>query len=139
MKNRVVFTNGCFDILHAGHVDFLQKARRLGDSLIVAVNSDESIRALGKGQNRPINPLHHRMAVLRQLRCVDKVVAFNEPTPLQAILMHRPDVLVKGGDYRHADIVGAAEVESWGGMVVTIPFSVQASTTAIVERIRAAA
>ncbi|MCB2031375.1 MAG: adenylyltransferase/cytidyltransferase family protein [Rhodoferax sp.] len=137
MIRPLVFTNGVFDVLHIGHIDYLQKARRLGASLMVAINTDESVAALGKGPGRPINPLEHRMAMLRQLRCVDHVIAFTAPTPLQAIKLHRPDILVKGGDYKHADIVGAAEVESWGGMVVTLPFVHQVSSTKIIERMRA--
>lgn len=132
----IVFTNGVFDILHRGHVAYLEDARRLGASLIVAVNSDESVRRLGKGDGRPINCLADRMAVLAALRCVDEVIKMDNDTPEQLIQVIRPDVLVKGGDWQHDKIIGAAAVRSWGGMVVTIPFQHIRSTTALVDHIR---
>lgn len=132
----VVMTNGCFDLLHAGHVDMLQRARALGDMLIVAVNSDESVARL-KGSRRPILPLADRMAVLRGLKCVTDVVPFAEDTPLQVILKIRPDVLVKGSDYKVKDIVGAKEVQGWGGRVVAMPIRLRhMSTTEIIRRIK---
>lgn len=134
----VVMTNGVFDILHIGHITYLQQARRLGASLIVAINSDESVRRLGKGPDRPINSLNDRLAVLMALRCVDTVIGFDEDTPERVIRIYCPDILVKGGDWKHDQIAGAAAVRSWGGMVVTIPFEHQTSTTAMLERIRAA-
>lgn len=134
----LVFTNGCFDLLHAGHVDYLAKARGLGASLLVAVNSDASVRRLGKGGERPINLVADRMAVVAGLASVDLVTSFEEDTPLELILAVRPDVLVKGGDWRIEDMVGSREVRSWGGRVETIPVRFDRSTSAIVSRIRAA-
>ncbi len=132
----VVFTNGCFDILHRGHVTYLAQARALGASLIVGLNSDESVRRLGKGEDRPINCLQDRMAVIAALECVDLVTAFEEDTPLGLILLCRPQILVKGGDWSAENIVGAPEVLSWGGRVHSIPFIHDRSTTRLVERIR---
>ena len=134
-----VFTNGCFDILHRGHVTYLAQARALGASLVVAVNSDASVRRLGKGANvseRPVNALEDRMVVLAALECVSLVTWFDEDTPLQRILDCRPDVLVKGGDWPVDRIVGAPEVLGWGGQVHSIPFIHQRSTTALLDRIR---
>ena len=131
-----VFTNGCFDILHRGHVTYLAQARALGASLIVAVNSDESVRRLGKGAERPVNPLADRMALLAALECVALVTSFAEDTPLQAILACRPEVLVKGGDWPVHKIVGASEVLASGGKVLSIPFIHQTSTTQLLEKIR---
>lgn len=132
----LVFTNGVFDILHRGHVAYLERAADYGTRLLVAINSDASARRLGKGTERPINPLADRMAVVGALRCVTDVVAFDEDTPLAAILAYRPQVLVKGGDYEAADIVGATQVRKWGGEVITIPIEHPRSTTALIERIR---
>ena len=133
----LVFTNGCFDVLHRGHVTYLAQARALGASLVVGVNSDASVRRLGKGDDRPINNQHDRMAVLAALESVNLVAEFDEDTPLNLILACRPDVLVKGGDWRAEDIVGAREVQGWGGKVHSIPFLHQRSTTALLSKIRA--
>lgn len=132
----LVFTNGVFDLLHRGHVTYLEQAKALGASLVVAVNSDASVRRLGKGSERPLNPLDDRMAVLAALACVDLVVPFDADTPLDLIVGSEPDVLVKGGDYSVATTAGAAEVMQRGGRFVAIPFRHQRSTTALVERIR---
>jgi len=132
----LAFTNGCFDILHRGHVTYLAQARALGASLIVAANSDASVKRLGKGDDRPVNTLEDRMAVLAALECVSLVTWFDEDTPLQRILDCRPDILVKGGDWPVDKIVGAAEVQAWGGTVHSIPFIHQRSTTALLEKIR---
>lgn len=132
----LVFTNGCFDILHRGHVTYLAQASALGASLIVGVNSDASVKRLGKGDDRPVNKLDDRMAVLAALESVSLVAAFEEDTPLNLILACRPDILVKGGDWAVADIVGSREVQSWGGTVHSIPFLHQRSTTATLAKIR---
>jgi len=132
----LVFTNGCFDILHRGHVTYLAQARALGASLIVAANSDDSVRRLGKGAERPVNPLADRMALLAALECVTLVTWFEEDTPLQRVLDCRPDVLVKGGDWPPEKIVGAREVLAWGGSVHSIPFVHERSTTALMDKIR---
>ena len=132
---KIVFTNGCFDIIHAGHVGYLDSARREGDRLIVAVNSDDSIRRL-KGAGRPINPLDRRMAVLAALEAVDWVVPFDTDTPEPLLESLRPDVLVKGGDYSVDQVVGAGIVRDHGGRVAVLGFVDDVSTTRIVERIR---
>ena len=132
----LVFTNGCFDILHRGHVTYLAQARALGASLIVAVNSDASVKRLGKGGDRPVNPLDDRIAVLAALECVALVTWFDEDTPLARIRDCRPDVLVKGGDWPVDKIVGAGEVLGWGGAVHSIPFIHARSTTALLEKVR---
>jgi rfaE bifunctional protein nucleotidyltransferase chain/domain len=132
----LVFTNGVFDLLHRGHVTYLAQARALGASLIVGVNSDASVKRLGKGDDRPINNEQDRMAVLAALECVSLVVCFTEDTPLNAILAAHPDVLVKGGDWTPDKIVGAAEVKAWGGSVDSIPFRFERSTTAILAKVR---
>jgi len=132
----LVFTNGVFDLLHRGHVTYLAQARALGASLAVGVNADASARRLGKGADRPVNPLADRMAVLAALESVSLVTWFEEDTPLQLILALRPQVLVKGGDWKVEDIVGAREVRGWGGSVHSIPFEHERSTTALLERIR---
>jgi rfaE bifunctional protein nucleotidyltransferase chain/domain len=132
-----VFTNGVFDLLHRGHVTYLAQARALGASLIVAVNSDASVKRLGKGDDRPINIEADRMAVLAALECVSLVTCFADDTPLAAILAARPDVLVKGGDWKVEAIVGANEVRGWGGTVHSIPFLFERSTTATLARVRA--
>jgi D-glycero-beta-D-manno-heptose 1-phosphate adenylyltransferase len=133
---KVVFTNGCFDILHAGHVAYLNKARELGDSLVVGLNSDVSVRKLGKGPDRPVNNERSRAAVLSGLACVDHIVLFDEDTPLNLIGHILPHVLVKGGDWAADKIVGADLVKSLGGQVLTIPFEDGFSTTSIIEKIR---
>ena len=132
----VVFTNGVFDILHRGHVTYLARARALGASLVVALNTDASVRRLGKGDDRPVNTLEDRMAVLAALECVDLVTSFDADTPIDAILAARPDVLVKGGDWTVDRIVGAPEVKAWGGSVHSIAFEHERSTTALLTRIR---
>ena len=129
----LVMTNGCFDILHAGHVAYLAEARRLGDRLIVAVNDDESVRRL-KGAARPVNALDHRMAVLAALQCVDWVVPFGEDTPERLICRVKPDVLAKGGDYRAEQVAGSACVTAAGGKVAILPYHHGHSTTSIIER-----
>jgi D-glycero-beta-D-manno-heptose 1-phosphate adenylyltransferase len=133
----IVFTNGVFDILHRGHVTYLAQARALGASLVLGVNSDASVRRRGKGDDRPVNALADRMAVLAALASVDAVTWFEEDTPLALILAARPDILVKGGDWPVDKIVGAKEVLSWGGAVHSIPFDHMRSTTTLLERIRA--
>ncbi len=132
-----VFTNGCFDILHRGHVTYLAQARAFGACLVVGMNSDSSVRRLAKGADRPINPLTDRMAVLAALASVSLVTWFDDDTPLNLILGCRPDVLAKGGDWVVADIVGAPAVMEWGGTVHSIPFVHPRSTTALVNKIRA--
>lgn len=129
----VVFTNGCFDLLHIGHVTLLDDARREGDRLILGINSDASVSRL-KGPSRPIVPEHARARVLAALAAVDAVVVFDEPTPLELMVALRPDVIVKGGDYVADEIVGAAEVRSWGGRVKIVPFVEGFSTTQIIAR-----
>ncbi len=132
----LVFTNGCFDILHRGHVTYLAQAAALGASMVVALNSDSSVRRQGKGDDRPVNALADRLAVMAALDCVALVTWFDEETPLQRILECRPDILVKGGDWPVEKIVGASEVRGWGGTVHSIPFIHQTSTTALLEKIR---
>lgn len=133
--HRLVFTNGCFDLIHRGHVEYLAAARGLGDLLVVAVNSDASVRAL-KGPGRPLNREDDRALVLAGLESVDLVTIFTEPTPLELITALRPDVLVKGGDYRVDEIVGAPEVTADGGQVVVVPLVEGRSTTDILNRAR---
>jgi len=132
----LVFTNGVFDVLHRGHVTYLAQARALGASLIVALNTDASTRRLGKGDERPINPLENRAAVIAALQDVSAVSWFDDDTPLALIRLLRPDVLVKGGDWQPSAIVGANDVLAWGGSVHSIPFLHQTSTTATIEAIR---
>ncbi|HSG66919.1 MAG TPA: D-glycero-beta-D-manno-heptose 1-phosphate adenylyltransferase [Gammaproteobacteria bacterium] len=132
----LVFTNGVFDIVHRGHVTYLARARALGSSLVVALNTDASARRLAKGTDRPVNRLENRVAVVAALEAVDLVTWFDEDTPLAVIRAARPDTLVKGGDWTPETIVGAPEVRSWGGSVRVIPFEHQLSTTALLERIR---
>jgi len=132
----LVFTNGCFDVLHRGHVTYLAQARALGESLIIGVNSDASVKRQGKGDDRPINSEQDRMMVLAALESVSLVVKFDEDTPLNLILACKPDVLVKGGDWRTESIVGASETQSWGGTVHSIPFLHERSTTALLKKIR---
>ena len=132
----LVFTNGVFDILHRGHVTYLAQARALGASLVVALNSDASVKRLGKGPDRPINALDDRLAVVAALSAVDVVTWFEEDTPLNLILTLRPDVLVKGGDWKPEAIVGAKEVLGWGGTARSIRFEHPRSTTALINRVR---
>jgi len=132
----LVFTNGCFDVLHRGHVTYLAQARALGASLIIGVNSDASVKRQGKGDDRPINSEQDRMMVLAALESVSLVVKFDEDTPLNLILSCRPDVLVKGGDWKIENIVGASAVQGWGGAVHSIPFLHERSTTALLKKIR---
>ncbi len=132
----LVFTNGCFDVLHRGHVTYLAQARALGATLVVGVNSDASVKRLGKGDDRPVNLEEDRMAVLAALESVSLAVPFDEDTPLELILACRPDVLVKGGDWVPDKIVGAREVQGWGGTVRSIPFVHERSTTALLKKIR---
>ncbi|HEX6829316.1 MAG TPA: D-glycero-beta-D-manno-heptose 1-phosphate adenylyltransferase [Burkholderiales bacterium] len=132
----LVFTNGCFDLLHRGHVTYLAQARALGASLLVGANSDASVRRLGKGEDRPVNALAERMAVLAALESVSLVTWFDEDTPLALILGAKPDLLVKGGDWPAEKIVGAREVLAWGGTVHSIPFLHHQSTTALLARMR---
>ncbi len=139
LGRRVVFTNGCFDLLHVGHVRYLQAARSLGDFLVVGLNDDDSVRRLHKGPGRPLVPQAERAEVLAALACVDAVVIFSQDTPLELILTLRPDVLVKGGDYTPETIVGRPEVLSWGGEVHVIPFVPGHSTSALIRRILATA
>lgn len=136
LSRPVVFTNGCFDILHRGHVTYLEEARALGASLVVGVNTDASTRRLNKGTDRPINPLDDRMAVLAALEAVSLVIAFDEDTPLRLIERVRPDHLVKGGDWPANKIVGHEFVQSYGGRVHSIPFRFERSTTILIQRIR---
>ena len=132
----LVFTNGCFDVLHRGHVTYLAQASALGASLIVGVNSDASVKRQGKGDDRPINNEQDRMMVLAALESVSLVVKFDEDTPLNLILASQPDVLVKGGDWAPENIVGSKEVQDQGGSVHSIPFLHERSTTALLKKIR---
>lgn len=132
----LVFTNGCFDVLHRGHVTYLAQARALGAAMVLGVNSDASVKRQGKGDDRPINVEADRLAVLAALEAVDLVVLFDEDTPLDLILTCKPDILVKGGDWAPDKIVGAKEVIAWGGKVHSIPFLHERSTTALLKKIR---
>ena len=131
----LVFTNGVFDILHRGHVTYLAEASSMGATLLVAVNGDASAKRLGKGEERPFNPLADRMAVVAALESVHLVTWFDEDTPLALILASQPEVLAKGGDWRPEAMVGAAEVRGWGGSLHSIPFRHQRSTTALLKKI----
>jgi D-beta-D-heptose 7-phosphate kinase/D-beta-D-heptose 1-phosphate adenosyltransferase len=135
-KKRIVFTNGCFDLMHIGHTRYLQAARALGDLLVVGVNSDASVRSLSKGSDRPIVPEAQRAEVLAALGCVDYVVIFTEPDPGELIAALQPDILVKGGDWALNTIVGRETVEARGGIVTTIPLIPGMSTTSLLQRIR---
>ena len=128
----IVMTNGCFDILHAGHISYLEKARALGDRLIIAVNDDASVKRL-KGESRPLNPLDDRMTVLAALSCVDWVVPFSEETPERLITRLLPDILVKGGDYKPEEIAGGQQVSENGGKVIVLDFLDGYSTTKLIE------
>ena len=130
---RIVFTNGCFDVLHPGHLDLLARARSLGDALVVAINGDESVKRL-KGPKRPVFPENERGEILSAMEVVDFVCTFNEDTPLETILKIQPDILVKGADWAD-NIVGGTEVESWGGKVVALPLVPGQSTTGVIERV----
>jgi rfaE bifunctional protein nucleotidyltransferase chain/domain len=132
----LVFTNGVFDILHRGHVTYLAQARALGASLLVAVNSDASAKKLDKGEDRPVNTLADRLAVLAALESVTLVTSFEQETPLELILAAKPEVLVKGGDWTPDTIVGANEVKGWGGAVRSIPLVAGRSTSSLITRIR---
>lgn len=134
-QRTVVFTNGCFDILHAGHTTYLEAAKRLGDVLVVGLNSDSSVRRL-KGESRPVNTQTDRAIVLSALRSVDYVCVFEEDTPLELITALQPDVLVKGGDYDIHSIVGADVVRARGGTVLALPFVEGKSTTAVIQRMQ---
>ena len=133
---RIVFTNGCFDIIHRGHVEYLRQARALGDVLVVGLNSDESVRRL-KGPDRPVNPAEDRAAVLSALRSVDHVVVFEEDTPVRLVDLIRPDVYVKGGDYTIDRLPEAPVVHAYGGEVRILPYVPGRSTTQTLDRMRA--
>ncbi len=133
-KKKIVFTNGTFDILHRGHVSYLEKARAAGDILVVGVNSDSSVRSY-KGPGRPVNPQNDRLFVLAALQCVDYVVLFSDPTPLRLIVKLQPDVLAKGADWKLKDIVGAKEVMSHGGTVKRIQFLSGRSSTRVINQL----
>lgn len=132
----IVFTNGCFDIIHRGHVSYLAQARALGGSLILALNTDASVKRQGKGDDRPINALENRAAVCAALQSVDLITWFDEDTPFNLIEQIQPDILVKGGDWQPENIVGAKETVARGGQVHSIPFLHQTSTTKTLEKIR---
>ena len=132
---KIVFTNGCFDILHVGHTRYLKEARKLGDVLVVALNSDASVRAI-KGEKRPLVPEAERAEVLASLGAVDYVTIFHEETPLKVITLFQPDIIVKGGDWAEGKVVGRDAVRAWGGRVEIVPEIKGASTTNIVEKIR---
>lgn len=131
---KIVFTNGCFDLIHAGHVHYLQKAKNLGDILVIAINTDASVKRL-KGEKRPLFPEQERAEILSALACVDYVCLFDEDTPFEIINLLKPNILVKGGDYHLGNIVGRDIVEANGGKVITIPFLDNKSTTNIIEKI----
>jgi rfaE bifunctional protein nucleotidyltransferase chain/domain len=135
LGKKIVFTNGCFDILHAGHIASFMEAAQLADILVVGLNADSSIKGL-KGSNRPINNEESRALLLASLAMIDAVVIFAEPTPLELVMEIKPDVLVKGGDYKLEDIVGAKEVIGWGGQVVINPILEGFSTTALIHKIQ---
>lgn len=133
-KKTIVFTNGCFDLLHYGHVEYLQKAKKSGDILIVALNSDASVRRL-KGKKRPLTPLRYRMQILAALAVVDFVTSFNELTPRKIIEALRPDVLLKGGDWKLDNIIGKDILESYGGKIITIAYTTGFSTSNLIKKI----
>ena len=135
-SNRIVFTNGCFDILHPGHVDYLSKAADLGDILIIGLNSDNSVKQLNKGINRPIQNETDRALILTSIQFIEAIIIFEEATPYELIKALEPDILVKGGDWKEADIVGADIVKAKGGTVLSIPFVEGYSTTNIENKIK---
>ncbi len=130
----IVFTNGCFDLLHPGHLHYLIKAKQLGDFLMIGINSDESVKKL-KGDRRPLSPQHDRLEMLAGLECVDYTTTFDEPDPYRLISLLKPDVLVKGGDWEIEEIIGKDLVEKEGGKVVSIPFTPGYSTTKLIDKI----
>lgn len=134
----LVFTNGVFDILHRGHATYLDQAAQLGATLVVAVNTDDSVRRLGKGDDRPLNRQDDRAALLAALGCVSIVTTFHEDTPLELIAELRPDVIVKGGDYDMDTLPETALVKTWGAQALAIPFEFERSTTSLVKKIRGA-
>lgn len=134
-RKKIVFTNGCFDILHSGHIKYLEAAKGKGDILVVAINSDKSIKGI-KGEGRPIIGDKERAEIVSALECVNYVTIFNENTPIETIKALSPDVLIKGGDWRKKDIVGSGYVESYGGKVITGPYIKGYSTTRIIDRIK---
>jgi D-glycero-beta-D-manno-heptose 1-phosphate adenylyltransferase len=136
LSGPIVFTNGVFDILHRGHVTYLDEAKALGRHLIVGVNSDASVRMLGKGDDRPINTTDDRMALLAALESVDYVIQFEEQTPVNLIKAVHPDILVKGGDYDMDSLPESALVRGWGGSALAIPFAFDRSTTALLKKVR---
>ncbi len=138
LPHPVVMTNGVFDILHRGHVTYLAQARNLGASLIVAINSDASVKILGKGDDRPINTEADRAAVLASLESVSLVVVFSDKVPLKAIELGHPDIYVKGGDYRIEDLPEAKLAATWGAQTVTVQFEHERSTTALLKKVRSA-
>ena len=135
ISEKLVFTNGCFDLLHPGHIEYLIAARALGSHLIVGINDDDSVRQL-KGTSRPLNPLPDRMTMLAALQCVDYVIPFSEDTPLELISQIRPQVIVKGGDYTPKQMIGSELVQSYGGEVVILPFKKGYSSTQLIEKIK---
>ncbi len=135
LNRPLVFTNGCFDILHRGHVSYLQSAAQLGVALVVGLNTDDSVRRLGKDPRKPLNSLDDRMALVASLENVDAVISFDQETPLELIKAVHPEVLVKGGDWPVSEIVGAEEVSGWGGTVHSIAFEFERSTTALIDKI----
>ena len=136
VRKPLVFTNGCFDILHRGHVTYLAQARSLGQSMIVALNTDASVKRQGKGEDRPMNSLENRMCVMASLQDVDYVTWFDEDTPFNLIQLIKPDILVKGGDWAIENIVGSKEVLAYGGQAHSIPFLYDTSTTKLINKIR---
>ena len=135
---KVVFTNGCFDLLHHGHVDYLSKAADLGDALVIGVNSDSSVKKLNKGANRPIQNENDHALILSSFQFIDAIIIFEEDTPYELIKALQPNILVKGGDWKEADIIGADIVKAKGGVVTTIPFVDGYSTTNIEAKIKGA-
>ncbi len=135
VKRPLVFTNGVFDILHRGHIEYLNEAKKCGNTLLVALNSDESVQSLNKGANRPINKLEDRIYVLSNLISIDLITSFNDSTPIELIEKLKPDFLIKGGDWLEDDIVGSGFVKKIGGKVFSIPFKTDISTTKIINKI----
>ena len=135
VKRPLVFTNGVFDILHRGHIEYLNEAKKLGNTLLVALNTDESVKSLNKGSNRPINKLDDRAFILSNLISIDLITSFNDSTPINLIKKLKPDFLIKGGDWRENDIVGSSFIKKIGGKVFSIPFKTDISTTYIINKI----